>query len=190
MRYLLAVLLFMSVSFAQNDAFSKLFVSAEVGEVYPWGDLIDAVDDTFYGGFGLRYSYLDDVDGFLTASYVYFKPKPDDVPYDGVHQISGKIGVDWRLPILNPVMLGIGFACNLSAADLRKGQTKEDVYWSPGGSLYDKETEFGWFARLNIPVWNFKNYRVGLNFAWEEIWTLPKRSDMLLASIYVERKVW
>lgn len=188
----LAVMLIAVASSGQKsqDAFSKLYVSAEFGEIYPMGDLMDAVDNTFFGGFGLRYSYWDDVEGFLTADYIYFKPIPKEVPYDGAHQISGKVGVDWHLSFVKSIIIGFGFACNLSMADLRDGQTKDDVYWSPGGSLYDKETEFGWFARLNLPVWDLEKYRVGLTFTWEEIWTLPKRSDMLMTAVYVERKIW
>ena len=42
----------------------------------------------------------------------------------------------------------------------------------------------------NLIAWNFKDYRVGFNLMWEEIWTLPKRSNMLYAGLYVERKLW
>ena len=67
---------------------------------------------------------------------------------------------------------------------------KNEIYMLPGGTLGDNETEFGWFARLNLVLWNFDKYRVGFNFMWEEIWTLPKRSDMLYVGLYVERKLW
>ena len=41
----------------QDVAFSNLYVSIEGGEKYPFGDLVDAVDNTFYAGLGVRYTY-------------------------------------------------------------------------------------------------------------------------------------
>lgn len=172
-----------------DEAFSKMFISIEGGEVYPWGDLLDAIEDSYYGGFGFRYSYWHDVDGFVSATYSYFKPVPGDVPFDGVHQVSGKLGADWHAPFLNPIVLGFGFTCNWTRADL-DNQNKKTIYKLPGGTLTDNETEFGWFARLNVPLWNWDKFRVGFNLQWEELWTLPKRSDMMTAGFYVERRIW
>lgn len=184
-------------AFAQEDttkvediAFSHAYLGIEGGEVYPFGDLIDATENTLYGGFNFRYSYWKNVDGVVMFHYAYFKPRPDIVPYDGVHQASGKLGLDWRFPAVHPMVFGGGFSCNWTRADLDDDVVKDEIYEKPGGTLGDNETEFGWFARLNVVLWNLETYRVGFNFMWEEIWTLPKRSDMLYAGIYVERKLW
>ena len=195
------ILLFMAgvalAAFAQEDttkvediAFSHAYLGIEGGEVYPFGDLIDATENTLYGGFNFRYSYWKNVDGVVMFHYAYFKPRPDIVPYDGVHQASGKLGLDWRFPAVHPMVFGGGFSCNWTRADLDDDVVKDEIYEKPGGTLGDNETEFGWFARLNVVLWNLETYRVGFNFMWEEIWTLPKRSDMLYAGIYVERKLW
>lgn len=184
-------------AFAQSEsrnvediAFSHAYLGIEGGEVYPFGDLIDATDNTLYGGFNFRYSYWENVDGVVMFHYAYFKPRPEVVPYDGVHQASGKLGLDWKMPLIRPVVLGGGFACNWTRADLDDDVVKDEIYWKPGGTLGDNETEFGWYARLNLVVWNLENYRVGFNVMWEEIWTLPKRSEMLYVGLYVERKLW
>ncbi|MBR4681430.1 MAG: hypothetical protein IKP03_10075 [Fibrobacter sp.] len=194
---LLMVVGFALAALAQEDsakvediAFSKAYLGIEGGEVYPFGDLIDAVENTLYGGLNFRYSYWKNVDGVVMFHYAYFKPRPDVVPYDGVHQASGKLGLDWRFPAIHPIVLGGGFACNWTRADLDDDVVKDEIYEKPGGTLGDNETEFGWYARLNVVLWNLETYRVGFNFMWEEIWTLPKRSDMLYAGIYVERKLW
>ena len=184
-------------AFAQEDttkvediAFSHAYLGIEGGEVYPFGDLIDATENTLYGGFNFRYSYWKNVDGVVMFHYAYFKPRPDIVPYDGVHQASGKLGLDWRFPAVHPMVFGGGFSCNWTRADLDDDVVKDEIYDKPGGTLGDNETEFGWFARLNVVLWNLETYRVGFNFMWEEIWTLPKRSDMLYVGLYVERKLW
>ena len=195
------ILLFMAgvalAAFAHDDttnvediAFSHAYLGIEGGEVYPFGDLIDATENTLYGGFNFRYSYWKNVDGVVMFHYAYFKPRPDVVPYDGVHQASGKLGLDWKIPAIHPMVFGGGFACNWTRADLEDDVVKDEIYDKPGGTLGDNETEFGWYARLNVVLWNLETYRVGFNFMWEEIWTLPKRSDMLYVGVYVERKLW
>lgn len=196
-KILLLVVSLALAALAQEDstkvediAFSKVYLGIEGGEIYPFGDLIDATYNTMYGGLNFRYSYWKNVDGVVMFHYAYFKPRPDVVPYDGVHQASGKLGLDWRFPAIHPIVLGGGFACNWTRADLDDDIVKDEIYDEPGGTLGDNETEFGWFARLNVVLWNFEKFRMGFNFMWEEIWTLPKRSDMLYAGIYVERKLW
>lgn len=173
----------------EDVAFSHAYVSVEGGEVYPFGELEDAVESALYGGVNFRYAYWDDVDGVVMFHYAYFKPRPHSVPYEGVHQFAGKVGLDWRWPVIAPVVIGAGFACNWTRADL-EDLTPGEIYAKPGGTLGDNETEFGWFAQLNIALLNFEKYRVGFNLMWEELWTLPKRSDMLYAGLYVERKLW
>lgn len=198
LKYLLAMVLGTAILvFAQDKprevedyAFSHAYIGIEGGEVYPFGDLIDAVYDTYYGGFNFRYTYWKNVDGVVMFHYSYFEPRPDVVTYDGVHQFAGKLGMDFRWPLIRPLVIGAGFACNWTRADLDDDTDKNEIYMLPGGTLGDNETEFGWFARLNLVLWNFDKYRVGFNFMWEEIWTLPKRSDMLYVGLYVERKLW
>lgn len=173
-----------------DGAFSKAYISIEVGEVYPFGDLIDAVENSYYGGIGFRYSYWENVDGFVSFNYSYFKPVPKGLVFDGAHQFTGRLGLDWKLPWIRPVVLGAGFACDWVRGDLDEDFSTDEVYMLPGGTLGDNETEFGWFARINVPLWNFEKMRIGFNLLWEELWTLPERSDMLSAGIYVERRIW
>lgn len=198
LKYILLIVAGLALAaFGQEDsvkvediAFSKAYLAIEGGEVYPFGDLNDATYNTLYGGLNFRYSYWENVDGVVMFHYAYFKPRPDVVPYDGVHQASGKLGMDWRLPAISPIVIGGGFACNWTRADLDDDVDKDAIYNMPGGTLGDNETEFGWYARLNLKVWSFKDFQVGFNLMWEEIWTLPKRSNMLYAGLYVERKLW
>lgn len=172
----------------EDVAFSHFFVYLEGGEIYPFGDLIDAVNNSFYGGVGVRYSYWENADGFASFVYSYFTPV-GKTKIDGVHQFSGKVGMDWKPKFLRPLVVGGGFACNFTRADIQDGV---DISFDQdlGGTLADNETEFGWFVRVNLPLWNFEKFRVGFNVQWEELWTLPKRSDMLTMGFYVERKIW
>ena len=156
MKKLLLALAFClgSFAFAQNpadSAFSKIYVSIEGGEMYPFGDLIDAVQNSFYGGVGFRYNYWSDVDGFVQLA------------------------------------LGAGFTCNWTRADY---DGEEDYFTGRGGMLLDNETEFGWFARLNMPFLYYKSFTIGLDVLWEQLWTLPERSNTLTVGVYVERSVW
>ncbi|MCF0214978.1 MAG: hypothetical protein HUK21_00710 [Fibrobacteraceae bacterium] len=171
-----------------ENAFSHLYVSLEGGEVYPWGELIDAVENSLYGGIGVRYSYWENVDGIVLFHYSYFKPVRK-TEIDGAHQFSGKLGLDWSLKYIRPIILGAGFACSWARADMEDGE-EIDFKRNLGGTLVDNETEFGWFSRINVPLWNFEKMRIGFNLLWEQIWTLPNRSNMMTAGVYVERKIW
>lgn len=169
-----------------DSAFSHVYISVEGGEIYPFGDLIDAVDNTAYVGVGLRYSYWENFDGIVLFDYTYFKMRIKDVPYPGAHQFMGRLGLDWRSKWLKPIILGGGFICNWTRAD---GGDNLD-FKKPGGTLTDNETEFGYFARINVPFLNYKRVRLGLNVLWEELWTLPERSNMLSAGFYAEWRLW
>ena len=174
-------------AFAQSEpmdvkdvAFSKAYIGIEGGEIYPFGDLIDAVYNTYYGGFNFRYSYWKNVDGVVMFHYAYFEPRPKAVPYDGVHQASGKLGLDWRFPLIRPVVVGGGFACNWTRADLDDGVVMfHYAYFEPRPKAVPYDGVHQASGKLGLD-WNFPI----------EIWTLPKRSDMLYAGIYVERKLW
>lgn len=173
-----------SVAVKNDITFSHFSVFLEGGEIYPMGDLMDAVKNTLYGGIGVRYTYWEDVDGIVMFQYAYFKPNTD-IYYDGVHQFMGRIGADWKWKLIHPVILGIGFTCDWTRAD-----ANEIRYDDRGGTLTDNETEFGWYARINLPVFKYKEYSAGFHIMWEQIWTLPKRSNMLSAGVTVERSLW
>jgi hypothetical protein len=83
------------------------------------------------------------------------------------------------------VVLGGGFTCSWTRAD-----SKVHLYDEPGGTLTDNETEFGWYARISLPVFKYKEYSVGFHIMWEELWTYPEASDMLSAGITFERSLW
>lgn len=172
-------------------AFAHAYVTVEGGEIYPFGDLIDAVDNTLYGGIGFKYDYLEHVDGFVLFDYAYFTPVPEHLKIYGVHQFRGKLGVDFRWTKIRPLAIGVGFACDWTRADFDEDDIDHKSFSEDlGGTLTDNETEFGWFARLNLPLTHTKWVDVGLNVMWEELWTLPERSDMLSVGVYVERRLW
>ena len=196
MRKLLVILAFclaplVCAGTPADSAFSHIYVSIEGGETYPFGDLIDAVENTFYGGFGFRYAYIENVDGFILFDYSYFKPVPENVKIYGAHQFSGKLGLDFKWKAVAPLAVGLGFVCDWVRADYDEDRIDELSFTSdPGGTLTDNETEFGWFARLNLPLIRHETYKVGFNALWKELWTLPKRSDMLSIGVYLERRIW
>lgn len=168
-------------------AFNKGYISIEGGEMYPFGDLVGAVENSFYGGVGFRYSYWPDFDGFVHFNYAYVKVRAEGIPFPGVHQFVGRIGLDWHWRLLRPLAIGAGFTCNWTRAD---SDDEDKFYEGRGGMLLDNETEFGWFARVNMPFMNFKGYVAGLNVLWEQLWTLPERSNTLTVGFYIERRIW
>ena len=173
-----------SAAVANDISFSHFSVFVDGGEIYPIGEVSDAVKNTLYGGIGIHYAYWDNVDGVVMFQYAYFEPRPD-IYYDGVHQFMGRVGVDWRWNMIHPVVIGAGFTCSWTRAD-----AEEIHYQKRGGTLTDNETEFGWYARVSLPVFKYKKYRVGFHVMWEELWTLPERSDMLSAGVTFERSFW
>ena len=54
-----------SLAVANDISFSHFSVFLEGGEIYPMGDLMDAVEYTLYGGIGVRYTYWENVDGIV-----------------------------------------------------------------------------------------------------------------------------
>ena len=173
-----------SLAVANDISFSHFSVFLEGGEIYPMGDLMDAVENTLYGGIGVRYTYWENVDGIVMFQYAYFKPRAD-IYYDGVHQFMGRVGADWKWKTIHPVILGAGFSCSWTRADA------EEIYINKrGGTLTDNETEFGWYARISLPVFKYKEYSAGFHVMWEQLWTLPKRSNMLYAGLTFERSIW
>ena len=171
-------------------AFDNLFVSLQVGELYPWGNLQDAVENSFYAGAGIRYTYWEDVDGFVQMEYSYFEPSAKHKSIDGVHQVNGKLGLSYHHQMIKSVELGAGFLCTWTRADHDEKKGKIDFKKDLGGTLADNETEFGWFFRLFLPIWKTENYRLSLDAQWQELWTLPERSDMMSFGLVVERRIW
>ena len=171
----------------RNVAFSRGYISIEGGEIYPFGDLVEAVENSFYGGIGFRYSYWSDFDGFVHFNYTYVKVRPEDIPFPGVHQFTGRLGLDWHSKLMRPLAFGAGFTCNWTRADY---DGDENYFSGRGGMLLDNETEFGWFIRANMPFMYFKEFTAGLNVLWEQLWTLPERSNALTVGFYIERRIW
>lgn len=169
-----------------DAAFSHVYVSIEGGEIYPWGDLLDVVENALYGGVGFRYSYWPNFDGIVRFDYTYFKMRMKNVPYPGVHQFMGRVGLDWHVPFISPLMLGGGFICNWSRSDGGDDSNFNDA----GGTLTDNETEFGYFVHINVPFLRYERIRIGFDALWEELWTLPERSHMLSAGVYAEWRLW
>ena len=166
-------------------------MSVEGGEQYPFGDLVDAVENSFYGGFGFRYTYTENIDGFVLMDYSYIKPVPRGLKIYGAHQVSGKLGLDFKWKAIAPLAIGAGFVCDWVRGDYDDDKIDETSFNKDlGGTLTDNETEFGWFARVNLPLIRRETYRVGFNALWKELWTLPKRSEMLSMGVYFERRIW
>lgn len=174
-----------SVSASSDIMFSKVYLSIEGGRIYPLGDMLDAVEDTWFAGLGIRYAYWENVEGLLDFDFTYFKMKPDSIYFPGVFQFMGRLGLDWHSRVIKPVVVGAGFTCNWTRAD----GGKEELYNERGGTLNDNETEFGIFAHINVPLLVYDRIRTYLNVQWEELWTLPKRSDMLYAGVIFEWRV-
>lgn len=194
-KLLLALVLGLcSAALAQSptdSSFSHIYVSVEGGEQYPFGDLVDAVENSFYGGFGFRYTYTENIDGFVLMDYSYIKPVPRGLKIYGAHQVSGKLGLDFKWKAIAPLAIGAGFVCDWVRGDYDDDKIDEKSFNKDlGGTLTDNETEFGWFARVNLPLIRRETYRVGFNALWKELWTLPKRSEMLSMGVYFERRIW
>ena len=194
-KLLLALVLGLcSAALAQSptdSSFSHIYVSVEGGEQYPFGDLVDAVENSFYGGFGFRYTYTENIDGFVLMDYSYIKPIPRGLKIYGAHQVSGKLGLDFKWKAIAPLAIGAGFVCDWVRGDYDDDEIDETSFNKDlGGTLTDNETEFGWFARVNLPLIRRETYRVGFNALWKELWTLPKRSEMLSMGVYFERRIW
>ena len=194
-KLLLALVLGLcSAALAQSptdSSFSHIYVSVEGGEQYPFGDLVDAVENSFYGGFGFRYTYTENIDGFVLMDYSYIKPVPMGLKIYGAHQVSGKLGLDFKWKAIAPLAIGAGFVCDWVRGDYDDDKIDETSFNKDlGGTLTDNETEFGWFARVNLPLIRRETYRVGFNALWKELWTLPKRSEMLSMGVYFERRIW
>lgn len=168
---------------AENVMFKKAYFSLEGGEIYPLGDLLDAVDDTYYGLIEFRYQYWENVFGVVQFGYSYFTPR-EASDFDGIHQFNGRVGVDYPLKLIHPISIGAGFSCLWLRAD------GDDLENSSATTLGDNESEFGWYARLILPIVKTEKYCVGAHAYWESIWTQPETSNMFWFGLYIERRLW
>lgn len=165
-----------------NEEFSEIFFSLEVGEIYPFFELSDVLDNAVYGQGDLTYQYWKQLLGYLQFGYSYFKVTDERIDFPGVHQFHGRVGLLWKLPFVSSLKLGGGFSCIWARSD------GGDRLALRGGMLSDNESEFGFHGRLNFPVFQLPNWNLGFNAYFEQLWTKPERSQMLWFGIYLKRR--
>lgn len=163
--------------------FSEMFIGIEGGELYPMGDLMDALDNALYAQLQFRYSYYKALDGYVHFGYSYLETTDDEIDFPGIHQFHGRVGLLWHVPRVESIRLGGGFSCIWARSDGGSASAKL------GGTLSDNESEFGWHARLDLAAFRLENWNVGFNAYWEQIWTLPERSNTLWFGVYLERRL-
>lgn len=166
----------------RESPFSKMYLGLEAGEIYPFGNVEDAVDVSPYGQIEFRYFYFGRFDGFVQFGYSYLETISSQVTFPGVHQFHGRVGLLWLIPQTS-IHLGGGFSCIWARSD---GGDEKTPY---GGTLNDNESEFGWNARLRLPIFRFESWNIGLNAYWEQIWTKPERTNMLWFGVFFERRI-
>ena len=170
LNIVLAVAFFAVLSWAEPNAsvedvaFSHASIGIEGGEIYPFGELEDAVESSLYGGMNFRYAYWENVEGVVMFHYAYFKPIPEAVPYDGVHQASGKLGMDVQLPWIRFAKLGAGFACNWTRADLEDEEHNTCGLYLPvsfggNGTAGPSEFECGCHQRKETRAYHYAHQR-------------------------------
>lgn len=171
--------------FAKTDSskteFSHAGIGIEGGALYFLDDVQDALDNTYYGLLEFEYLYFEKFRGVVQFGYSYL-PTKGDVEYPGIHQVNGRVGVDYPLPIAKPIAIGAGFSCVWMRAD-----DDGDVSRS---TLEDNETEFGFYARLDLPILKLENWRMGAKFYFETLWTEPETSQTAWFGFYLQRKLW
>ncbi len=171
--------------FAETDSlkteFSHASAGIEGGALYFLDDVQDALDNTYYGLLEFNYRYFEKFLGVLQFGYAYL-PTKGNVEYPGIHQVNGRVGLDYPLPIAKPIALGAGFSCIWMRAD-----ADGDVSRS---TLADNETEFGFYARLDLPILTLENWRMGAKFYYETLWTEPETSQTAWFGFYLQRKLW
>ncbi|MDR1760726.1 MAG: hypothetical protein LBR60_09430 [Fibrobacter sp.] len=166
----------------EEKAFSSVRLAGEAGFIYPLGDLRDAIENSYYGLAEFRYRYRGSFWGFLQFGYSYVRTH-DWVEFPGVHQFNGRVGLDVSAEWIRPLRFGGGFSCVWLRAD---GTDKE----VENTELSSNESEFGWFARADLPILILENYQAGVRLYGEQIWSLPEASTSIWFGIYVERRLW
>ncbi len=171
--------------FAKMDSskteFSHAGIGIEGGALYFLDDVQDALDNTYYGLLEFEYLYFEKFLGVVQFGYSYL-PTKGNVEYPGIHQVNGRVGLDYPLPIAKPIAVGAGFSCIWMRAD-----ADGDVSHS---TLADNETEFGFYARLDLPILMLENWRMGARFYFETLWTEPETSQTAWFGFYLQRKLW
>lgn len=185
-KFLLAVMLFGASLWAKTDSTSVEFdhasLALEGGALYLLDDAGLNLDDTYYGLWEFDYTFFRDLIGVVQMGYAYLTTT-GNVAYHGIHQVNGRIGVDYPLPFVKPIALGAGFSCVWMRADDESGNTN-------GSSLTDNESEFGFYARLNLPILNWDKWRVGARVYFERLWTAPETSETAWFGFYLQRNLW
>ena len=152
----------------------------EVGMVQPWGDLEMVVDDALYGNLGLAYAYAPGLEFYAQAGYAYMPVQAEY--FAGLHQLNGRAGLQYSPSWLSPMQIGAGLGLVFVRGDSTDPRAVEYM-------LYDNESEFGWHARLGLPVVRWKDSSVGFRIHWEHIWTKPA-SQLLWFGLYMEGAPW
>lgn len=160
-----------------QDLFSAMRATVEGGRVSPMGDLSLKAESAYYGNMGVAYPYAPHLEGYALGGYAYV---PVSSPaFAGLHQLSGRAGIELSPSWLAPLSVGGGISMIFVRGDSIAPEAKE--YF-----LYDNESEFGWHARLTMPVIRQPSWRMGFRANWEEIWTLPAKSQFFWLGLYVE----
>ncbi len=155
-------------------------LSVETGMVQPWGDLELVVDDALYGDMGLVYAYAPGLDFYAQAGYAYMPVQADY--FAGLHQLNGRAGLQCSPSWLSPMQVGAGLSLVFVRGDSTDTRAVEYM-------LYDNESEFGWHARLGMPVVRWQGSSMGFRVHWEHIWTKPA-SQLLWLGLYMEGAPW
>lgn len=168
-----------SQAFSQD--LSALRVVLEGGRVNPWGDLAQKVDAAYFGNAGLSYAYAPGLGGYAQGGYAYLPVTSPD--FAGLHQMNGRAGLEISPSWMAPLSVGGGISLLFVRGD-------EKTAAAQGYMLYDNESEFGWHARLTLPVVRKEYLQVGFRAWWEEVWTQPDASQLMWLGLYVEAGPW
>lgn len=174
-----------STLFAEDDAdveFSHAALGIEGGALYFLDDVQDALDNTYYVLAEFNYRYFEKFVGVVQFGYSYL-PTKARVEYPGIHQANGRVGLDYPLPFVEPVAVGAGFSCIWMRTDDEGGDVSHST-------LADNETEFGFYARLDLPILTFEKWRLGAKLYYETLWTEPETSQTAWFGFYLQRKLW
>ncbi len=185
-KILLAVFLLTASLWAKTDSASVEFAHASIavegGALYLLDDAGQNLEDTYYGLLELDYAFFRTWIGVVQMGYAYL-PTTGDVAFSGIHQVNGRVGLDYPLPFVSPIALGAGFSCIWMRADDEGGNASKS-------SLVDNESEFGFYVRLNLPILNWDKWRLGAKVYFERLWTSPETSETAWFGFYLQRNLW
>ena len=183
-KILLLAVFAASVLFAKENVpteeFSHAALAMEGGVLYLLDDASQGFEDSYYGLLELDYSFFRNWVGIVQFGYSYL-PTKSGVSYDGTHMAIGRVSLDYPIPFIKPVLVGAGFSCiwmRAEGGDLSKT------------TLEDNESEFGFFARLNLPIISTQKWRLGAKVSFERLWPAPETSETVLFGFYIQRQIW